>query len=82
MKILNLIREFELQKMNDSETVEEYFDKLLVQKILLTVPEKIEVIISSLENTKDMLKEQNLQQTLWKKGSSTFQMLEKVRQTI
>ena len=29
MKILNLIREFELQKMNDSETVKEYSDRLL-----------------------------------------------------
>ncbi|XP_039128921.1 uncharacterized protein LOC120265069 [Dioscorea cayenensis subsp. rotundata] len=29
MKILNLIREFELQKINDSETVKEYSDRLL-----------------------------------------------------
>ena len=29
MKILNLIREFELQKMKDSETIKEYTDKLL-----------------------------------------------------
>ncbi|GMI71320.1 hypothetical protein HRI_000801300 [Hibiscus trionum] len=59
MTTLNLIREFELLKMKDSETVNEYFDKLtaiankvrllgsefpesrLVQKVLVTVPEKI-----------------------------------------
>ena len=74
MKILNLIREFELQKMNDSETVKEYSDRLLgiankvrllgsefpdsrlVQKILVTIPERFEATISSLENTKDLSK--------------------------
>ncbi|XP_052203198.1 uncharacterized protein LOC127808672 [Diospyros lotus] len=29
MQMLNLIREFEMQRMKDSETVKEYFDKLL-----------------------------------------------------
>ncbi|XP_019225002.1 PREDICTED: uncharacterized protein LOC109206621 [Nicotiana attenuata] len=29
MKVLNLIREFELQKMKESETVKEYSDRLL-----------------------------------------------------
>lgn len=74
MRVLNLIREFELQKMKDSETVKEYSDKLLniankvrllgsefpdsrlVQKILVTVPERFEATISSLENTKDLSK--------------------------
>ncbi|XP_074324012.1 uncharacterized protein LOC141660934 [Apium graveolens] len=74
MKILNLIREFKLQKMKDSETVKEYCDKLLgiankvillgsefsdsrlVQKILVTLPERFETTISSLENTKDLSK--------------------------
>ncbi|XP_020262999.1 uncharacterized protein LOC109838978 [Asparagus officinalis] len=74
MHILNLIREFELQKMKDSETVKEYSDKLLsiakkvrllgsefpdsriVQKILVTVSERFEATISSLENTKDLSK--------------------------
>ena len=72
MRILNLIREFELQKMKDSETVKEYSDRLLniannvrllgskfpdsrlVQKILVTVPERFEATISSLENSKDL----------------------------
>ncbi|KAL0329289.1 UNVERIFIED_CONTAM: hypothetical protein Sradi_4915600 [Sesamum radiatum] len=74
MKILNLIREFELQKMKESEMVKEYFDKLLkiankvrllgskfpnsrlVEKILVTIPEMFEAIISSLKNFKDLSK--------------------------
>ena len=72
MQILNLIREFELQKMKDSDIVKEYSDRLiniankvrllgsefpnsrLVHKILVTVPERFEATISSLENTKDL----------------------------
>ncbi|KAJ8898809.1 hypothetical protein K2173_007234 [Erythroxylum novogranatense] len=49
MKVLNLVREFEMQKMKESETVKE-----IVQKILVTVPERFEATISSLENTKDL----------------------------
>ena len=74
MQILNLIRQFELQKMKDSETIKEYSNRLLsiankvrllgsefldsrlVQKILVTVPERFEATISSLENTKDLSK--------------------------
>ncbi|XP_019266009.1 PREDICTED: uncharacterized protein LOC109243519 [Nicotiana attenuata] len=74
MKVLNLIREFELQKMKESETVKEYSDRLLgiinklrllgtkfkdsriVENILVTVPEKYEVSITTLENTKDLSK--------------------------
>ena len=74
MKALNLIREFEMQKMNESETIEEYTNKLIsiankvrllgselsdstiVQKILVTIPERFEATITSLENTKDMSK--------------------------
>ncbi|XP_074360543.1 uncharacterized protein LOC141700749 [Apium graveolens] len=74
MQVLNLIREFELQKMKDSETVKEYSDKLLsiankvrllgsefpdsriIQKILVTIPERFEATISSLENAKDLSK--------------------------
>ena len=74
MQILNLIREFELQRMRESETVKEYSDRLLgiankvrllgsefsdsriIQKILVTVPERFEATISSLENTKDLSK--------------------------
>ncbi|XP_060216273.1 uncharacterized protein LOC132643756 [Lycium barbarum] len=74
MRVLNLIREFELQKMKDSETIREYSDRLLsiannvrllgsefpdsrlVQKILVTVPERFEATISSLENSKDLSK--------------------------
>lgn len=72
MQKLNLIREFELQKMKESETVQEYSDKLLgiankvrllggefadsriVQKLLVTVPERFETTISALENSKDL----------------------------
>jgi predicted aspartyl protease len=74
MQALNLIREFEMQKMKESETIKEYANKLIsiankvrllgselsdsriVQKILVTVPERFEATITSLENTKDMLK--------------------------
>lgn len=72
MQVLNLIREFELQRMKESETAKQYADKLLgivnkvrllgtefpdsriVQKILVTMPEKYEASIASLENTKDL----------------------------
>ncbi|XP_052181787.1 uncharacterized protein LOC127794590 [Diospyros lotus] len=72
MQMLNLIREFEMQRMKDSETVKEYSDKLLciankvrilggefldsriVQKILVTLPERFESTISALENSKDL----------------------------
>jgi hypothetical protein len=74
MQSLNLIREFELQMMKDSETIKEYSDKLLgivnkvrllgtlfsdcriVEKILVTVPERYEASITTLENTKDLSK--------------------------
>jgi len=74
MQSLNLIREFELQKMKDSETIKEYSDRLLgivnkvrllgtdfsdcriVEKILVTVPERYEASITTLENTKDLSK--------------------------
>ena len=72
MQTLNLIREFEMLKMKDSETIKEYFEKLMgiankvrllgkdfsdervVQKILVTLPEKYESKISSLEESKDL----------------------------
>ncbi|XP_057995019.1 uncharacterized protein LOC131175307 [Hevea brasiliensis] len=72
MQVLNLVREFEMQKMKESETIKEYADKLLsivnkvrllgsefsdsriVQKILVTIPERFEATISSLENAKDL----------------------------
>ncbi|XP_022932242.1 uncharacterized protein LOC111438605 [Cucurbita moschata] len=74
MKVLNLIRDFELQKMKESKSVKEYFDRLLsiankvrllgsilndskiVEKLLVTVPEKFEATITTLENTKDLSK--------------------------
>ncbi|XP_020270878.1 uncharacterized protein LOC109846065 [Asparagus officinalis] len=74
MKVLNLLREFELQRMKESETIKEYSDRLLgiankvrllgtelsdsriVQKILVTVPERYEASLTTLENTKDMSK--------------------------
>ena len=74
MKVLNLIRDFELQKMKESETIKEYFKRLLsianrvrllglefkdsriVEKILVTIPERFEATITTLENTKDLSK--------------------------
>ena len=70
MKVLNLIRDFELQKMKESESVKAYSDRFLsivnnvrlfgsmindswiVEKLLVTVPEKFEATITTLENTK------------------------------
>ena len=74
MKVLNLIRDFKLQKMkeSESESVKEYSNRLLniankvrllgsvlndfriVEKLLVTVPEKFEATITTLENTKDL----------------------------
>ncbi|XP_037491706.1 uncharacterized protein LOC105635639 [Jatropha curcas] len=72
MKALNYIREFELQRMKESETAKEYFERLLdivnkvrllgttfdnsriVQKMLVTAPEKYEASITTLENTRDL----------------------------
>ncbi|XP_043804903.1 uncharacterized protein LOC122721374 [Manihot esculenta] len=74
MKVLNLIREFEMQHMKESETVKAYVDRLsgiankvrilgaeltdnrIVQKILVSLPERYEATIASLENTKDLTK--------------------------
>ena len=74
IQVLNLVRDFELQKMKKTESIKEYSDRLLniasrvrllgsslpesriVQKILVTIPEKFEATITSLENTKDMSK--------------------------
>ncbi|XP_071916136.1 uncharacterized protein [Coffea arabica] len=72
MRVLNLIREFEMQKMKGSETIKDYSDRLLdivnkvrllgtnffdsriVQKILVTIPEKFEATTMALENSKDL----------------------------
>ena len=72
--MLNLIRDFELQKMKETETIKEYYDRLLnianrvkllgssledsriVEKILVTLPERFEATITTLENTKDLSK--------------------------
>lgn len=66
MKALNLIREFEMQRMKESETIKEYSDRLLdignkvrllgsqfldsriVEKILVSVPERYEASITTL----------------------------------
>nr|CAN68421.1 hypothetical protein VITISV_031322 [Vitis vinifera] len=74
MKVLNLIRDFELQKMKESETIKEYSERLLsianrvrllgsefkdsriVEKIMVTIPERFEATITTLENTRDLSK--------------------------
>nr|KYP62110.1 hypothetical protein KK1_016634 [Cajanus cajan] len=74
MQVLNLMREFELQKMQESETIKGYSDRLLsiankvrllgtkfsdsriVENFLVTVPERYEASITTLENTKDLSK--------------------------
>ena len=74
MKVLNLIRDFQLQKMKELETIKEYSKRLLsianrvrllgsefkdsriVEKILVTIPERFEATITTLENTKDLSK--------------------------
>ncbi|GKU90016.1 hypothetical protein SLEP1_g4069 [Rubroshorea leprosula] len=72
--VANLRREFEMQKITESETVKEYsdrlmkvvnqmrlhgeelFDKRVVQKVLVSLPEKFEHKISSLEDSRDLSK--------------------------
>nr|KYP36864.1 hypothetical protein KK1_041980 [Cajanus cajan] len=72
MQVLNLMREFEIQRMKETETIKKYSDKLLgiankvqllgtqflnskiVEKILVTIPERYEASIAALENTKDL----------------------------
>ncbi|XP_022769629.1 uncharacterized protein LOC111313227 [Durio zibethinus] len=74
MKVLNLIKEFKLQRMKDSEMIKDYSDRIfsiankvrllgskftdskILEKILVTVPERYEVTITTLENTKDLSK--------------------------
>ena len=71
MQVMNLVREFEMQRMKDSKIIKEYFvrlvglvnkvrligidfsDSKIVKKILITILEKFEATISSLENLKD-----------------------------
>eukprot|EP00261_Vitis_vinifera_P031332 XP_019072575.1 PREDICTED: cellulose synthase-like protein E1 [Vitis vinifera] len=72
IQVMNLIREFEMKKMRESDVIKDYAAQLLsiadkvrllgkefsnekiVQKILVTLPEKYEATISSLENSKDL----------------------------
>ncbi|EOY32548.1 Uncharacterized protein TCM_040529 [Theobroma cacao] len=72
IQILNLLREFEVLKMKDEETMKDYSDKVLrvvnqlrlfgeniterrvVNKFLVSLPEKFESKISSLEDSKDL----------------------------
>ncbi|XP_017434547.1 uncharacterized protein LOC108341368 [Vigna angularis] len=74
MQVLNLMREFELQQMTESNIIKEYsnmllgiankvrlldtafFDSRIVEKILVSVPERYEASIATLENTKDLSK--------------------------
>ncbi|RVW83003.1 hypothetical protein CK203_042428 [Vitis vinifera] len=72
MQVMNLIREFEMKKMRESDAVKDYAAQFLsiankvrllgkefsnekiVQKILVTLLEKYEAAVSSLENSKDL----------------------------
>ena len=72
MQVMNLIREFEMTRMKESQTIKDYVEQLLsiankvrlygkefsderiVQKILVTLSEKYEATISSLENSKHL----------------------------
>lgn len=72
MEVLNHKREFELHRMDESETVKDYSDRLMktvnrikvseseitdkriVEKELVSLPEKFEHKISSLEDFKDL----------------------------
>ncbi|XP_020591671.1 uncharacterized protein LOC110032391 [Phalaenopsis equestris] len=74
MQVLNLVRDFELQKMKETKTIKEYSNRLLnianrvkllgsfledstiVQKIPVTMLERFEATITTLENMKDLLK--------------------------
>ncbi|KAH1114557.1 hypothetical protein J1N35_007935 [Gossypium stocksii] len=74
MQVLNLIREFKLRRMKESETIKEYSNRLfeivnkvrllgtkflesrIVEKILVTVPERYEASITTLESIKDLSK--------------------------
>ena len=72
MQVMNLIQEFEMSIMKESQTMKDYAEQLLnivnkmrlygkefsneriVQKILVTLPEKYKATISSLENSKNL----------------------------
>ncbi|XP_031284419.1 uncharacterized protein LOC116143141 [Pistacia vera] len=72
MQVLNLRREFEMLKMQETENVKEYVDRLMnvvnkikllgeeltdhriVEKVLVSLPERFEAKISSLEDSKDL----------------------------
>ncbi|XP_047253029.1 uncharacterized protein LOC124887416 [Capsicum annuum] len=74
MQVLNMVREFELERMKESKTIKEYSNRLLnlanrirllgsalndsriIEKILVTAPERFEATIKTLENTKDLSK--------------------------
>ncbi|XP_047264051.1 uncharacterized protein LOC124896545 [Capsicum annuum] len=74
MQVLNLIRDFEMPKIKETETIKDYSERLLnianrvrllgsvfndsriVEKIMVTVPERFEATITTLENTKDLSK--------------------------
>ncbi|XP_031253182.1 uncharacterized protein LOC116111124 [Pistacia vera] len=72
MQVLNLRREFEMQRMQESEKVKDYVDRLMgvvnkirllgvelidrrvVEKVLVSLPERFESKISSLKDSRDM----------------------------
>jgi len=49
MKVLNLVREFEMQKMKESEIIKEYSDKLI------SLANKVKLLGAELSNTRIVL---------------------------
>lgn len=54
MLVLNLMRELEMQRKEESETIKYWFYRTMVEKILVTTPERFESKIFALKECKDL----------------------------
>ncbi|KAL6328763.1 hypothetical protein AAG906_003780 [Vitis piasezkii] len=54
MQVLNLKRDFESLTMQEDETITKISDARIVEKVLVTLPERFESKISSLEESRDL----------------------------
>ena len=70
MKVLNLIRDFELQKMKESELVKEYYDRLL------SIANKVRLLGSMLNDSRIVEK---LLVTILEKFEATITALENTK---